>query len=288
MPERQKPANLAKLLSLLFAANAKRVAASAEELAQRVLSTVGARQPESRISADSQTYWHRPGGDRWQANAHWRDASVFQGTDLWSRLGKEHLDLFDAGARMAGFTEPWHRVLEWGCGGGANAIHFAPRAGEFIGVDIATETLQECERQVKAACDTPFLPVAIDVANPEQALDAIGEKVDVFFSCYVFELIPTPEYGERLLRIARQLLTPGGLAMIQIKYDPGAWRTGPRRRAYRTGLAEMTTYGIDAFWQTATRCGLAPLAVHLVPRNELDERYAYFFLHNGTGTGDHH
>ncbi|QYN22958.1 bifunctional 2-polyprenyl-6-hydroxyphenol methylase/3-demethylubiquinol 3-O-methyltransferase UbiG [Amycolatopsis sp. DSM 110486] len=282
MSERQKPANFRNLLNHVSVANAKRVAASAEELAQRVLATVGARQPESRISADSQTYWRRPSGDRWQANAHWRDASVFQGSDLWSRLGREHLDLFDAGARMASFTGPWHRVLEWGCGGGANAIHFAPRAEEFIGIDIAAETLHECERQVKAACDTPFLPVAIDVAKPEEALDAVGGLVDVFFSCYVFELIPTPEYGERLLRIARQLLTPDGLAMIQIKYDPGSWRTGPRRRAYRNGLAGMTTYGIDAFWQTATRCGLQPLAVHLVPKNDLDERYAYFFLRNGS------
>ncbi|WP_326566129.1 class I SAM-dependent methyltransferase [Amycolatopsis rhabdoformis] len=281
MSERQKPANLSRLLSHLSVANAKKVAKSAEELAQRALTTVGARQPESRISADSQTYWRRPDGDRWQGNAHWRDASVFSGSDLWSRIGHEHLELFDKGARMADFTGPWHRVLEWGCGGGANAIHFAPRADEFIGVDIAAETLQECERQVKATCDTAFLPVAIDVANPEGALHAINGKVDVFFSCYVFELIPTPEYGERLLRIAQQLLTPEGLAMIQIKYDPGTWRTGPRRRSYRSGLAEMTTYGIDAFWETATRCGLTPLAVHLVPKNELDARYAYFFLRNG-------
>jgi hypothetical protein len=28
----------------------------------------------------------------------------------------------------------------------------------------------------------------------------------------------------------------------------------------------------------ARRCGFAPQAVRLVPRNELDERYAYFFL----------
>jgi hypothetical protein len=40
----------------------------------------------------------------------------------------------------------------------------------------------------------------------------------------------------------------------------------------------MTTYPIDAFWQLATKCGLTPQMVRLVPENELDERYAYFFL----------
>jgi hypothetical protein len=44
------------------------------------------------------------------------------------------------------------------------------------------------------------------------------------------------------------------------------------------GLAEMTTYAIDEFWQLGQRCGFVPKAVHLVPRNELDERYACFFL----------
>ncbi|WP_310975511.1 MULTISPECIES: hypothetical protein [unclassified Amycolatopsis] len=40
----------------------------------------------------------------------------------------------------------------------------------------------------------------------------------------------------------------------------------------------MTTYPIAAFWELASRCGLTPAAVQLVPRNELDKHYAYFFL----------
>lgn len=258
--------------------HAKRVAVEAEKLFHRALTTVGARQPESRISADAQDYWQHSADATWRGNSHWRDAPVFGGTDVWDRIGAQHLELFDAGARMCGFDRPWHRVLEWGCGGGANAVHFAPRAEEFIGVDISTETLQECEKQVRAVCETPFRPIAIDVADPEAAVARIEGPCDVFLSCYVFELVPTPEYGERLLRIAHDVLAPGGLALIQIKYSDGRWRTRSRRRAYRRGLAEMTTYPIDAFWQLSQRCGFVPKAVHLVPRNELDERYAYFFL----------
>lgn len=66
--------------------------------------------------------------------------------------------------------------------------------------------------------------------------------------------------------------------MIQIKYDEGRFWTRPRRRAYRSGLADMTTYPISEFWQLAVTCGLRPESVELVPKNELDERYAYFLL----------
>jgi SAM-dependent methyltransferase len=250
----------------------------ARKLLLRTLVSLGFRQSEARISADSQRYWARSGGKRWAADSHWRSAPVFDGSDLWSRIGREHLDLFERGARMVGFTRPWRRVVEWGCGGGANAVHFAPRADEFVGIDISTDTLDECARQVATVCDTPFRSVPIDVADPEQATRLVDGECDIFLCFYVFELIPTPEYGARILRIARELLAPGGLALIQVKYDDGRWSTRPRRRSYTAGLADMTTYPVPAFWQLAENCGFTPEMVHLVPRNQLDERYAYFLL----------
>ncbi len=257
---------------------AKRLARHTEELVHRSLATLGATQSQRRIAADAQDYWQQPAGDRWRANSHWRDAPGFRENDLWSAIGRDHLELFERGARMTGFTRSWNRIVDWGCGGGANAVAFAPRAEHYFGVDISGETLKECEREVADACATPFTPVSIDVDEPEAALRQITEPCDVFLSFYVFELIPTPEYGERLLRIAARLLAPGGLALIQIKYDPGSWRTRPRRRNYRSGLAEMTTYPIAAFWELAERCGLEPETVQLVPHNALDRHYAYFFL----------
>ena len=68
------------------------------------------------------------------------------------------------------------------------------------------------------------------------------------------------------------LLAPGGPVLIQIN------TTRARRRAYRTGLASMTTDPIASFRELAMECGLKPEAIELVPKNELDERYAYFFL----------
>lgn len=256
----------------------RQVGGRAEELLQRTLSRVGLVQPESRISADAQEYWSDSGGARWKANSHWRDAPVFDdGGDLWSLLGRRHLEMFRRGIRLTGFDRPWDRVVEWGCGGGANAVHFARPAKEFVGVDVSADSLAECARQVAAHCDTPFRPVHVEVGSPEAVVDEIG-LCDVFLCCYVFELIPTPEYGERLLRIAAQLLRPGGLALIQVKYHDGGFWTRSRRRAYRSGVAGMTTYSIAEFWELVSLCGLRPESVELVPENELDRRYAYFLI----------
>lgn len=255
----------------------RRAGGRAEELVQRTLTRVGLAQPEAKIAADAQEYWTDDSGSRWKANSHWRDAGVFDGGDLWSEIGRRHLDVFSRGARLTGFDRPWGRVVEWGCGGGANAVHFAKPATEFVGVDVSEASLAECGRQMSAHCDTPFRPVHIEVGAPERAVEEIG-PCDVFLCCYVFELIPTPEYGARLLRIAARLLSPGGLALIQVKYHDGGFWTRSRRRAYKTGVAGMTTYSIPEFWELVGRCGLRPESVELVPENELDRRYAYFLI----------
>lgn len=40
----------------------------------------------------------------------------------------------------------------------------------------------------------------------------------------------------------------------------------------------MTTYRIDAFWEAMNTIGLTPEVMTLVPRNDLDEHYAYLLL----------
>ncbi|OXM70718.1 SAM-dependent methyltransferase [Amycolatopsis sp. KNN50.9b] len=256
----------------------RRVISLARAAWHRGLAGIGLTQSERRLAADAQLFWTDRADRGWKDNSHWADAPVFGEKVPWQEIGRRHLDMFRRGARMAGFDRPWERVVEWGCGGGANAVHFAPHAREFIGVDISTESLLECEKQVKSVCDTPFRAVAIDVPRPESVLREVPEPCDVFLCLYVFEVLPTPEYGERILRLAHRMLSPGGLALIQIKYDEGRWVTRPRRRSYRTGPSQMTTYAIPEFWQLAARVGFRPEAIELVPENELDKRYAYYFL----------
>lgn len=244
------------------------------------LTRLGLDHPESRLDRDSQSYWNSTQKDgSWKSNSHWRDGSAFADGDTWLAVGEEHLALFDRFARAVQYDKPLGRVVEWGCGGGANAVHFAPRSQEFVGVDVTADTLSECERQVRTVCDTPFTPVLAEVADPESAALRVPRPCDLFLCFYVFELVPTPEYGLRLLRIAWELLADDGLAVVQIKYRTDSWRTRSRRRRYGSSTnASMTTYRIDEFWTAATQCGLRPQLITLVPKNALDERYAYFLL----------
>lgn len=241
----------------------------------RVLQSMGLRQPEAAIEAASQRYWTESHQGR---GSHWKTTARFAEGDLWTRIGVRHLGMLSRAVRNLDAGPALGRVVEWGCGGGANAVQIAPVATEFIGVDVSAESLRECARQVEARCDTPFRPVLVDVRDPEAALRGITEPCDVFLCVYVFELIPSPAYGERILRIAEELLAPGGLALVQIKYDIGAWRTRPRRLSYRFSPGNTTTYPIHDFWELAVRCGFEPRYVELVPEDELDERYAYFVM----------
>ena len=246
------------------------------------LSRVGLAQAESRLVGDSQSFWDSPPeDDSWRNNSHWRNGSAFPDDDAWLAVGAGHLALYEKMARAQQYDRPLGRIVEWGSGGGANAVHFAPRSQEYIAVDVTATSLAECERQVRAVCDTPFTAVLADVADPEAAAQQIPRTCDLFLCLYVLELVPTPEYGLRLLRIARDLLADDGLALVQIKYSTASWRTRSRKRRYRSSTAaSMTTYRIEEFWTAATACGLEPQLVTLVPKNDLDERYAYFLLTN--------
>lgn len=245
--------------------------------ARRVVRAVRPPASESAMVSGSRDYWESADRDDWKSNSHWRDGDTFTDNDLWSRIGERHLEMVEAGARALRFDRSWNRVVEWGCGGGANAIHFAPRAAEFVGVDVSGETIEECGRQVREVCDTPFTGVRIDVADPEAAIARIGEPCDLFVCFYVFELLPSRAYGARVLKIVRETLAPGGMALIQVKYHEGT-RPPRRNHSYRSDLANTTTYSVTEFWELAQRCGLTPESVRLIPRDELDERYAYFLL----------
>jgi SAM-dependent methyltransferase len=235
----------------------------------------GPGQAEAAIESEAERYWRDTRQPSWQSNSHWREGVE----DHWEGIGASSFALAERLARSTGEPLPSRRTVEWGAGGGANAVRFAPRCAEFVAVDIAQESLDECERQVARVTSTPLLKVLVDVAEPEAAVAEIGPaSCDLFLCLYVMELVPSQEYGLRLLDIAAQLLTPGGVALIQTKYSTTASSSRSRRRAYRRDLSNMTTYPIDEFWVEADKRRLRPLVITLVPRDPLDERYAYYLM----------
>jgi SAM-dependent methyltransferase len=235
---------------------------------------------ELALARGSQRFWNDPDKQDLKTLLHWRGQGPFEDEALWQDLGRRHLSLFDRAAAWAGLNRPLEAIVEWGTGGGLNAVQFAPEAARYFGVDINPGSLRECARQVEAGGSGQFIPVLIDAADPEAALDQIREPCDLFLSTYVFELIPGPEYGLRVMRIACELLRPGGIAIVQVRYHAGAVAPPVSRKTYAANWLRLTSYAVDEFWKACESIGFEPMFVTLVPvQPELDEkRYAYFAL----------
>ena len=242
--------------------------------ARDVIDRIGPARAEADVVADAEAYWREPTSPAWKGNSHWYDGIP----ENFGKVGADHLALLRKLSGVLDRETSLGRVLEWGSGGGANAVAFGPEASEFIAVDVVAESLVECEARFRAACDTPFRSVVFDVARPEDVVAQLGAACcDVFLCVYVFELVPSPAYALRVLDAARELLAPGGTALIQVKYRDWASRKPPKRN-YARNVAAQTVFPIDKFWTAAGDHGLTPQAVYLVPRNELDRNYAYFLL----------
>ena len=241
---------------------------------------IGLNEPEDKLVSDAQDFWKDAGAPDFKENSHWRGQGVFADDALWLELGRRHIRLYTEFAAAVGLTTPLQRIVEWGCGGGMNAVHFAAATSEYCGVDISPESLAECGRQMAASGFSNFRPVLIDSTCPEAAVHQIAGSCDLFLSTYVFELLPTPEYGLRVLQIARNLLSDRGMALIQVKYPGTRRRHATRRWAYERNLNWHATYEIEEFWVKAQGLGFTPRMVSLVPLDPAinDRNYAYFLL----------
>jgi SAM-dependent methyltransferase len=238
------------------------------------------RQSEERLLRDNQRYWEDTSNESFESFSHWRGKGPFKNDRLWLSLGSAHLELFEMAATWAALPRPLERIVEWGSGGGMNAVHFVSHASQYYGVDISADSLKECAKQVASVNSSAFIPIHINASNPDAALLEIPGSVDLFLCTYVFELIPSPEYGLKLMEIAYKLLRPGGIALVQIRYHTGRIEEQPRRRNYARNMVHMTTYALDEFWTACQERGFRPAFIKLLPKQpELHEsRYAYYAL----------
>ncbi len=248
-----------------------------------LLRLVGGGQSERALISESQRYWThgRTAGVPLEDYSHWLGFGPWKDRGHWLKLGRVHFQMFERLCLVAGASRPIRRIVEWGSGGGANAIHFIREAEEFCGIEISDASLKECQRVLSEAGYRGFVPVLIRADAPERALTAAGTGFDFFLSTYVFELLPTKSYGERVLRVAYDLLRPGGLALIQIRYDDGSARSAPKKLDYQRHACRFTSYRVDEFWNIIRAIGFRPEYVTLVPdwaEGFSGDLYAYFAM----------
>lgn len=236
---------------------------------------------EKKLASDNQDYWAKDySNPNLAQDAHWKNNGKFKDHQRWLNLGKEHLDLVLNFSSTLNFQLPVKQIVEWGCGGGANAVHFAPLSEKFIGIDITSESLVECNNQILESGRNNFHPVLINASTPESVLNEQINGVDLFICTYVYELFPSPEYGLTVLKLANKMLKTEGISLIHIRYNDGKKGLRPKRWGYKLHPYGMTTYALEEFWEKSKECGFEPLGIYLKPHQPLvdDTNYAYFFL----------
>lgn len=247
----------------------------------RIVNGLGYQQSEIKIQSDAMSFWENHPTSHYGVISHWRGHGIFEHDDeRWLSIGRRHRAIFQRLSTVASTRLPSPcRILEWGCGGGANAVEFGKIADQFVAVDISPKSIAECMHQMRLHGLQNGIGVVADIHQPEEAVRSI-EPVDVVICTYVFELLPTREYAIRLLRLFLQSLRPGGLALIQIRYATANKSTQGRKWGYQFGFAKMVAFFIEEFWQVAAQAGFRPVCIELLPMDEtvFDERYAYFLL----------
>jgi SAM-dependent methyltransferase len=231
-----------------------------------------------QLAADAGQYWSQSAVRPWIADmSHWRGRGRWTNDCAWGELGERNLSIFHQMRSLVGHGRPIRNMLEWGPGGGANAVLFAPEVSRLYGVEISAPNLAECGRQLARTGFTGWEPIQVDAADPEHCLAAIDSPIDFALCTAVFQHFPGKEYGARVLRVIGELLADGGAALIQTRYDDGSEILRCKTRDYARNAVTFTSYGIDEFWHLAAGSGLAPISLLLRP----EDRYAYYWLQKG-------
>lgn len=209
--------------------------------------------------------------------SHWVGHGKCADLSAWAGVGRRNFERFERLHCLAG-GPTIRSVVEWGCGGGANAVEFSSRLDldAYYGVDVWEATLVECERQLGLrGHESRFHPIFVPLDNPETVLGKVAEPVDLFICTAVYQFFPSAEYGARVTRIAHQLLRPGGLALLQIKYcqEPSQDAASPTT-SYASNPARFTLYRLEDFWRLTVNCGFKPLGLSLEP----SAASAYYYL----------
>jgi SAM-dependent methyltransferase len=219
-------------------------------------------------NADEQ---YRRDQSHWRGHGRWDDE---RWTNLGDAISARLVDLSRIHGRRP-LRDGFGDVLEWGPGGGANLVGVAPHSSILFGVDISQKNLDEAGRQVRLSGHDAFVPVLLD-EDPSIVKQRVGQRIDLFFSSTVFQHFPSKEYGREVLRSAFDLLNPGGLGYIQIRYDDGNPKYEPKDlESYRTSHLYATSYGIAEFWVELQMAGFRPAKVANI---NPDVNYAAFYF----------
>lgn len=225
-----------------------------------------------RVAREAVDHWSSP-ESKSRSQAHWVDSGRYENDEHWLSGGVRHHQIYCRWAEEYGrdLSSECRTMLEWGPGGGSNAVAFLETFIKFCGVDICWETLVECRSQVYKRCgvDSQVWIHKIGINNPEEVIKLVPLQ-DLFLCTAVFQHFPYPEYGLRVLSIARNVLKPSGIAYIQFRtpFRTSGWRKR-RAKRYFDNVARFNLLRRHEFEEQAV---LADLEIIEYPDGYGDER----------------
>lgn len=175
--------------------------------------------------------------------SHWRDALNER---AWREYGARHEGLAHALADAVGRPWPPGSVVEWGPGGGANAVRF--HRSRYNALDVSTANLRETRTRYEAAGGTGW---------------GASAPYDLFIATAVVQHMPDRAHVRDMLRRAYGALDEGGTALVQVRTLP-ATESFTRRVTFPTA----GSFGRE--------CEAAGFAVVFVEPGPID--YLYFGL----------
>jgi hypothetical protein len=227
----------------------------------RAPATPKSHQNIEQLAGDAQAYWSdSTNDDHLKDQSHWRGAGRFSDDEKWLDIGRSHVRLLHQLRAFAGSTAAFGNVVEWGPGGGSNALAMLQEMKNYCAIDISAPNLGECQRQLRLAKFDGFTPVLFDAAKPETVLEGRESSFDLFLSTAVFQHFPSKDYGGRVWHIAQQLQRTDGFALIQTRIDDGTDRLQPKTANYRENATFFTSYRVEEFWEILVDAELEPLA----------------------------
>lgn len=217
---------------------------------------------------------------RRQELSHWRGVGMWSDDEKWLLIGKSSLKKLKKLNAYLGKTDDSLKnmtVLEWGTGGGSNAIAFSKVAQKYYGVDISKKNLDEVVRQCKKEnIKDYFVPIPL-TGEPKSILNDVKFKIDFFLSTAVFQHFPSKEYGVNVLKTVAQICKQNAFCIIQIRFDNG----NPKFSAikditdYQDKYLTATSYELSEFWNIAEKLNFEP---HFVAGISSKTNYATFYM----------
>ena len=229
---------------------------------------------QEKINKEAYDYWNKTDNDTADMS-HWKETGRWEDEQVWEAVGDEHLEMFQQLLQHQNYNGKMKVMAEWGPGGAANLSKFSKVFDEIYGIDISVPNLDKCKDELKKRNFTNFKSIHIEIDNPESVYNSIQkESLDFFLCTAVYQHFPGQEFGNRVTKIAYDLIRPGGFAIIQTRYNNGAKGLNSKKANYQHNILTFTTYFIEEFWDLLINFKFKPLYLSIDPKR----RYAYYFI----------